>query len=64
MRARVDRIQAVTLVDRLAQHDRPLAGAPLEEVEEASRANESQTTPCTSARWAMVIFVCAIARSP
>src|SRR5580700_2854619 len=39
-RGRVDRVQAVLLVDRLAQHDRPAAVALLEEVVEPAGAGD------------------------
>jgi hypothetical protein len=65
LRAGLDRVEAVLLVDRLPAHDRPALRALLEE----SRRNRpvqtaSTCTPSTVARWLIVIFVCAIARWP
>ena len=63
-RGRIDRIDAVLLVDRLAQHDAPAAVAPLEEVVEAAGADHVAEHAVDLPRCEIVIFVCATARSP
>src|SRR5215471_6257009 len=63
-RGRIDRIQSIFFVNRLAPHDRPFAVAALEEVVKRPQQMTSTTTPSSGARWKMFIFTCEIARVP